>query len=230
MKASGEVRLFIAITVVAIALVAVAVAPTILHRPNVGPTPTEPRPSPITRETLIPNWSQVRGNPEAPFTLVEFGDYQCPSCKTGVPTVRRIVDEHKDKLNFVFHHFRINASHVNSMMLATAAMAAAEQGKFWEMHDAIYERQDSFAGVGDKALLNTLSRLAGDRKLDVLKFREALVSEKALSGAKREHALGDSIRITNTPSFFFVPKTGKPTEIFTVDQLVRFMKDPSNWK
>ena len=84
----------------------------------------------------------IEGPENAPITLVEFGDYQCPYCGAAYPVVKRLQKTLGKKLRFVFRNFPLTEAHPYALVAAEAAEAAALQGKFWEMHDLIYENQD----------------------------------------------------------------------------------------
>src|SRR5215831_12735738 len=84
----------------------------------------------------------IEGRASAPLTLVEFGDYQCPYCGAAYPVVKQLQRDLGGKLRFVFRNFPLTQAHPYAMVAAEAAEAAALQGKFWEMHDIIYENQD----------------------------------------------------------------------------------------
>src|SRR4029434_8489749 len=83
----------------------------------------------------------VRGVPEAPITLVEYGDFQCPTCGLYHPILDELLSRYNGKLKLEYHHFPLVSIHPNALAAAIAAEAAAEQGKFWEMHDMLYEHQ-----------------------------------------------------------------------------------------
>src|SRR5215217_9734259 len=86
------------------------------------------------------------GNKRANITLVEFGDYQCPHCGHAYPLLKRLVNEMGDQIYFVFRNFPLQEVHPAAMMAAQAAEAAGKQGKFWEMHDLIFENQQNLHG------------------------------------------------------------------------------------
>src|SRR5271170_6854068 len=95
--------------------------------------------------TLTPPVSardHAQGPAGAPLTLVEFGDYQCPYCGAAYPVVKRLQAVFGKKLRFVFRNFPLTQAHPYALIAAETAEAAALQGKFWEMHDIIYERQE----------------------------------------------------------------------------------------
>src|SRR5712692_383249 len=95
--------------------------------------------------TLTPPVSardHAEGGADAPLTLVEYGDYQCPYCGAVHPVVKRLQHALGKKLRFVFRNFPLTQAHPYAMVAAEAAEAAALRGKFWEMHDFIYENQD----------------------------------------------------------------------------------------
>jgi protein-disulfide isomerase len=94
--------------------------------------------------TLTPPVSapdHAQGAAEAPLTLVEFGDYQCPYCGAAYPVVKQLQKALGKQLRFVFRNFPLTQAHPYALVAAEAAEAAALQGKFWEMHDLIYENQ-----------------------------------------------------------------------------------------
>src|SRR5690348_16752960 len=81
----------------------------------------------------------AQGPADAPVTLVEYGDYQCPYCGAAYPVVKHLQKTLGNKLRFVFRNFPLTQAHPYAMVAAEAAESAALQGKFWEMHDEIYE-------------------------------------------------------------------------------------------
>jgi protein-disulfide isomerase len=83
------------------------------------------------------------GPANAPLTLVEYGDFQCPYCRAAYPVVKRLQKKLGKKLRFVFRNFPVTQAHPYALIAAETAEAAALQGKFWEMHDLLFEQQDS---------------------------------------------------------------------------------------
>src|SRR5258707_15531131 len=83
----------------------------------------------------------IRGNPNAPVTLLEYGDYECPFCGMTHSIVHQVMQHFGDQLRFVFRHFPLTQIHPSAEMAAEAAEFAGAHGRFWGMHDAIYENQ-----------------------------------------------------------------------------------------
>src|ERR1700739_3953279 len=97
----------------------------------------------VARLTLpVSERDHAQGPATAPLTLVEYGDYQCPYCGAAYPVVKQLQKTLGNKLRFVCRNFPLTQSHPYARVAAEAAEAAALQGKFWEMHDQIYEHQD----------------------------------------------------------------------------------------
>jgi hypothetical protein len=93
-------------------------------------------------EDVDPERDHVRGAPEAPVTLVEYGDYQCPYCGQAEVVIRELLDSFGDELRYVWRHLPLNDVHANAQIAAEAAEAAAAQGAFWEYHDRLLADQD----------------------------------------------------------------------------------------
>ena len=83
----------------------------------------------------------IRGAPDAPITLVEYGDYECPYCRALTTVVDGLLERLGDRLRFVFRHFPLTPAHPHAFHAAEAAEAAAAQGKFWELHDLLFTPQ-----------------------------------------------------------------------------------------
>lgn len=143
---------------------------------------------------------QVKGNASSTVILTEYSDFQCPACRTYYPVLREIVTEYGDRIALVYRHFPLLSIHPNAEFAARAAEAAGKQGKFWEMHDLLFEKQNEWSGVSD--IVSTFRSYATLLGISVDQFEVDFRSKevKDLVTAERVHAL--RLGIQGTPSFF----------------------------
>jgi protein-disulfide isomerase len=131
----------------------------------------------------------------APITIVEYGDYECPTCLNAIPVVKQVRRSLGDRLRFVFRHFPRSSIHPHASAAAEAAEAAAEQGKFWEMHQALFDHQKEL-GVVD------LSHLALNLGLELYKFESSRTLEKHRQRISVDFDGGVRSGVIKTPTFF----------------------------
>jgi protein-disulfide isomerase len=143
--------------------------------------------------------AHIRGNPDAPVTLEEFGDFQCPPCGAFAGFVEELRREYDSRLRVVFRNFPLSG-HEHAREAALAAEAAGLQGKFWEMHDTLYREQETWSKAPNVREL--FESYAGTMGLDVDQFRKDMDSDKARERVDSDHALGDSLGIKMTPTLF----------------------------
>lgn len=135
----------------------------------------------------------------AKVTAVEFGDYQCPACALAEPTWEQLMQEYKDRVNFVFRNFPL-PQHNNAEISAEAAEAAGEQGKFWEMHNKIYAAQKEWeTSTNSLSLFISYAQAIG---LDVNKFKADVEAKKFSAKIQRDIADGNTVGVTGTPTFY----------------------------
>lgn len=139
------------------------------------------------------------GPASAKVTVVEFGDIQCPACAAAAPTVKRLKDEYKDRVNFVFRHFPL-PSHANAQAGAQAAEAANNQGKFWEMYDKLYANQKEWESSGSPN--EFYIKYAKEIGLDETKFKDDLENFRQIDKIRADKADGDALGVSATPTFF----------------------------
>ena len=137
----------------------------------------------------------VRGPARAPITLVEYGDFECPFCGMAYPTVRELGRRLGDRLRIVFRHFPLRDQHPHAQHAAEAAEAAAAQGKFWEMHDYLFEHQQA---LDDAQLI----RYAAELGLDVERFRRELTEHRYRARVQEDVLSGLHSGVRGTPTFF----------------------------
>lgn len=135
------------------------------------------------------------GPPTARVTLVEYGDYECPTCLNAVPVVQEVLRSLGDSLRFVFRHFPRSSIHPHASAAAEAAEAAAEQGKFWEMHVALFQHQKEL-GEAD------LSHLALMLGLEIYQFESSRSQEKHRQRISNDYQGGLRSGVNKTPTFF----------------------------
>jgi protein-disulfide isomerase len=108
----------------------------------------------------------VLGNPDAPVTVLEYGDYECPYCAAAAPVLKQLVEESDGRVRLVFRHFPIADTHPHALTAALAAEAAGEQGAFWPMHELLFARQDRLDDASLRAYAEELgldgSRVVGE--------------------------------------------------------------------
>lgn len=134
-------------------------------------------------------------------TLLEYGDYQCPACGQYYPIVKQVVEEYKDTVSFQFRNLPLTQIHPNAFSAARAAEAADKQGKFWEMHDMLYQNQEAWSEGSDP--MSVFEDYAGALKLDVGKFKTDYMG-KAVSGPINADiaAFKKTGATMQTPTFF----------------------------
>jgi protein-disulfide isomerase len=137
----------------------------------------------------------IQGPPDAPVTLVEYGDYQCPYCGEAFPIVREIQKRLGSNLRFVFRNFPIGTSHPHAPMAAEAAEAVGAQGKFWEMHDTLYEHQNALT---EPDLVSYARRLDAN----VEKFQSDLEHHTFQPRVQEDFMSGVRSGVNGTPTFY----------------------------
>lgn len=135
------------------------------------------------------------GPPDAPVTLVEYGDYECPHCGRAFPVLEDIRLEMGDSLRFAYRHYPINLGHTHAQMAAEAAEAAGAQGRFWEMHAKLFRNQEAL----DRA---SLERYAIEIGLDLARFHMELATRAHRERVLEDIASGEESGVAWTPTFF----------------------------
>lgn len=144
----------------------------------------------------------ARGNSESKVILLEYGDFQCPGCQSAHSTLKALSDKYEDQMGFVFRNFPLTSMHPNALIAAAAAEAAAQQGKFWEMHDALYANQNSWGTLSIDERTDALVDYAKTLGLDTDKFRTALGDASISKKIAFDQALGKKDGVTGTPGIF----------------------------
>ena len=141
----------------------------------------------------------IRGNPDAPVTLEEYGDFQCPPCGMFSAFLAQLEKEYDSRLRVVFRNFPLTM-HEHAREAALAAEAAGLQGRFWEMHDVLYREQDSWSKAPN--VRNLFESYAGTIGLDLNKFKNDMDSEQANARVDADRQRGESLGIKITPTLF----------------------------
>lgn len=147
------------------------------------------------------------GSESKKVLLIEYGDFQCPGCGSLYPSLKPLKEHYKDQLTFVFRNFPLTTIHPNALAASSAAEAAGLQGKFWEYHDILYERQDDWSNSNTDERGTKFEGYAKELDLNIDTFRKDVESEKVSAKIKRDQALGKKIGATATPTLVLNGKT-----------------------
>ncbi|MBH1980633.1 DsbA family protein [Candidatus Saccharibacteria bacterium] len=145
---------------------------------------------------------QIFGKKDSKVTLIEYGDFQCPGCGTFHSNFAPVMDEYKDKITFVFRNFPITQIHPNARVAAASAEAAGLQGKYWEMWNILYGKQNEWSSLGANVRDAQFEKYAMQLGLDVTKFKEDVASDKVAKKINFDQSLGKNNGVTGTPSLF----------------------------
>jgi protein-disulfide isomerase len=161
----------------------------------------------------------IQGNADAKGTLVEYGDYECPHCGHAYPIVKRVQKHFGKKLRFVFRNFPLAEMHPHAESAAETAEYAGAQGKFWEMHDALFENQEQLSG----ALYLKLAQQLGLPPQDL---RAAVEKREFLERVKSDFTGGVRSGVNGTPTFFINGK--RHDGAFEYEDLVEAIEEALN--
>jgi NhaA family Na+:H+ antiporter len=153
-----------------------------------------------------PGRDHLRGSSAPRVTLVEYGDFQCPYCREAYPVVRELLELFGDRLRFVFRHMPVTDLHPRAFPAAEASEAAAAQGRFWEMHDRLFEHPQALA---DRDLVAHAAAIG----LDVERFEHDLADAAYRRRIEDDYRSGARSGVPSTPRFFIngVIHLGSPT-------------------
>jgi protein-disulfide isomerase len=143
--------------------------------------------------------AHIRGQDDALVTVEEFADFQCPSCSLVSGLLHQLEQEYKPRLRIVFRHFPLQM-HSHAIEAAVAAEAAGRQGRFWEMHDLLYQNQSAWSKAANVQPL--FETYAGNLGLDIERFKKDLQSREVNSRVAADSELGVSRGVKNTPTLF----------------------------
>lgn len=142
----------------------------------------------------------IQGNQTAPVVLTEYGDFQCPSCGATHSLIKQAQKDYGDKLAVVFREFPLFEIHPNAKAAAYAAEAAGKQGKFWEMHDMLFEHQQYWVNEQDPA--SKFADYADTLGLNKEQFAKDFASDEVHKKIDADRATGSKLGITATPTLF----------------------------
>ena len=167
--------------------------------------------------------SPRKGAEEPKVIVFEFSDFQCPFCAQASPVVRELIEKHGDSVMVVYKHLPLAQIHPEAIPASRAAWAAAQQEKFWEYHDALFENQEE---LGEDLYV----RLAEELEIDVDRFNEDRNSRDSRVAIEADLALARDLQLRSTPTFIMndllIP--GAPTLEFFEEVLTQLENQPSN--
>lgn len=143
----------------------------------------------------------VFGNKDSKVVLIEYGDFQCPACGSAYPIIKEVTDNYKDKVAFIFRNNPLTAIHPNARAGSAAAEAAGLQGKYWDMHDALYENQTSWSTAAvDKRTDMFVAYASQIGVKDKEKFKKDMESKAVNNKIDFDLALGKRVPVSGTPT------------------------------
>jgi protein-disulfide isomerase len=150
---------------------------------------------PVDLAVPVNSTDHTLGPDHAPITVVEYGDFECPNCKQAAPAVKLLLDRFAERVRFAFRHFPLEGPHPHALAAAEAAECAGAQGKFWQMHDLLFDNQDHLTA---KHLHGYAERL----QLDMALFTAGMDDHVYLQRVREHIESGRRSHVRATPGFF----------------------------
>jgi protein-disulfide isomerase len=208
--------------IIGLVLVGVTVAVVLMSRPSASnSTPAQnSSPAPAQRVQAQPGAPNPysKGGASARVTLEEFSDFQCPACGGLAPGLKRVMAEYGDRARLVFRNYPLQM-HRYAFIAARAAEAAGLQGKFWEMHDALYENQKEWSdSMEPRVQFDAYATRLG---LDVQKFKADMERQELADRIRADMQRGNSLAVKGTPTIYLNGRELVPGQLVTEDILRR---------
>jgi protein-disulfide isomerase len=210
--------------IIGVVLLGVIAAVVLMSRPSTSNSKPAASASPGQLQTQrqppqpgAPNpWS--RGNASSPVTVEEFSDFQCPACGGLEPGLRRVMKDYEDRVHFVFRNYPL-PMHKYAFIAARAAEAAGAQGKFWEMHDLIYDNQKEWSeSMEPRGQFDSYATRLG---LDVQRFKADMERQDLADRIKSDLLRGNSLGVKGTPTVYLNGRELMPGRLINEEDLRR---------
>ena len=169
------------------------------NQPSVPTQPTDPS-QPVAAAPVKPvdeKNDHIRGPKNAKVTLIEYSDYQCPFCLRHEASIQQALKDYPNDVRVVYRNFPLTSIHPEAQKAAEAAECAGEQGKYWEMHDAIFQ-----ANADNQMSVAKWKEIAGTLKIDTKKFNDCLDGGKTAASIAQEEQEGSDAGVQGTPGTF----------------------------
>lgn len=165
------------------------------------------------------------GNASADTYILEYGDFQCPGCGNVHPIVKALVEANKENVKYVFRNYPIVNAHPNARAAAAAAESAGLQGKYWEMHNLLYENQSAWSYLNAEKRTEKFTEYAQKLGLDIDKFKADMGSEPVNQKINYDFAIAKKQNVTGTPTFFVNGKLLDPSIASDETKFKQFIQD-----
>lgn len=174
---------------------------------------------PLPELTALSEQDHIKGATESGRLLVEYSDFQCPACAAYHPIIKKLLTDHTDSVEFVYRNFPLKQTHKNAQLSAQAAEAAGKQGKFWEMHDVLFDRQESWSESNNAQEL--FLEYAKELELNQEQFIAGIHSSEIIDKVNADYASGVQADVRSTPTFYL---NGKKMDTFrSYDELLKLL-------
>ncbi|MET0647426.1 MAG: thioredoxin domain-containing protein [Pyrinomonadaceae bacterium] len=226
-KAPAKSKSPLPFIIIGVVLVAVTAAVVLMSRPSASddtptqnaaasPPATQP-PRPTTQQPGAPN-PYVKGSTSSRITVEEFSDFQCPACSGLEPGLKRVMAAYNDRVRFVFRNYPLQM-HKYAFIAARAAEAAGLQGKFWEMHDMLYENQKEWSdSMEPRVQFDSYATRLG---LDVQRFKADMDRQDLAERIKSDMMRGNALGVKGTPTVYLNGRELVPGRLVTEEDLRR---------
>lgn len=144
----------------------------------------------------------VFGKADSKIIMIEYADFQCPGCTAAAPNLKPIYEAYKDHVAFVYRNFPLTSAHPHAFAAAATAEAAGLQGKYWEMHDLLFQNRDTWAPMTAEARNTTFEGYASQLGLSIDQFKSDLASKKVADKINTDRALGIKVGVDSTPTLY----------------------------
>lgn len=166
----------------------------------------------------------IKGNKEAKVSIVEYSDFQCPACKIYASITKQLFEEFGDNLSITYRHFPLRSVHKNANIAAQAAEAAGIQGKFWEMHDVLFEKQEDWSQEANP--IDKFIEYATGLGINKEQFRSDISSDVVKRKVDESYQAGLALKLNSTPTFFLNgEKIQNPANYDQFKSLVQYIID-----
>lgn len=215
---SSKVTVYFIIGFLVLITVGVVIA-GIVSNGDSSPSTTGAATTTLAAAVTSTDW--IEGSSTAPVTLIEYGDYECPACGAYYPVIKQLQTDFGSQLRLVFRNFPLYTIHPDAGIAAQAAEAAGLQGKYWQMHDLLYQNQATWA-TADPSVVTTewFNGYASSLGLNVSQFDTDMNSTQVTNKIAADVASGNAVGIDSTPTFFINQK-----EIVNPGSLQEFEND-----